>query len=320
MDPGLRDTLARTASDLSAAVQAGNVPAVRSATVTALAGNFGATEALVRATGAELAGDTLTVRQLYVLDATSRTSAEAGAADFACPLADVASSETDFSISGLPAGRFAFAMVEASGGAHPWLLAYLLQQEGPAATGTWKMAGFYPHPRTAGGHDGLWYWRDARTKLAGREPWLAWLEFGEADTLLRPAAFVTSTSLDALHTEQRTAAPAGLANGPSMDSPLVLKAAAGTEFRITQMAAQATDNDGPLRLLLHVEAQGSTDPAAMRARGTAAAQALVSEHPELRAAFTGVLLLVEPAGGSPEVVSLPMNSLPMNSLPMHSLQ
>lgn len=316
LQPALRDTLAQTALELGSAVKAGDVAAVRGATIPSLAASFAGTEALIRATGAQLGGGTLEVTQLYVLDATSRTGSETGSADFSCPLADAAASETDFSINGLPAGRFAFAMVEAERGPHPWLLAFLLQQESAAGppgsgspTGGWKLAGFYPHPRTAGGHDGLWYWTDARAKVAGKQPWLAWLEYGAADALLRPATFVSSTHLDALHTEQRTAAPPGLTEGVSADSPVLLKAAEGGEFRITQMSAEPAENDGPLRLFLHVAAPPGSDPAAMRTHGTAAAGALLTAHPELRPAFTGVLVLVDRQGSNPEVLSLPMGSL-----------
>lgn len=310
--PVLRDTLEQTALDLATAVKAADAAGVRSGTVTSLAANFTGTEAIVRSLGPMLSGEALQVTQLYVLDATGRAPGAAGSADFTCPLADAAASETDFSINGLPQGRFAFAMVEAKGGPHPWLLAFLLQQEGTAPNGVsaaWKMAGFYPHARTAGGHDGLWYWNEARARVAAKQPWLGWLEYGEADTLLRPAAFISTTHLDALHAEQRSNAPAGLAEGLGPDFPVVIKAADGTEFHITGMSAEATDSDGPLRLVLHVQAQGSTDAAAMQARGNAAAGALLTQHPELRSAFTSVLVLVEPLSGNPEVLTLPMSAV-----------
>lgn len=310
--PALRDTLAQTVLDLASAIKSADVATVRAGTVSSLAGNFAPTEALLRSTGPLLSGDTLQVTQLYVLDATGRAPGATGSGDFTCPLTDAASSETDFSINGLPTGRFAFAMVEAAHGAHPWLLAFLLQQEGTAPNGVsaaWRMAGFYPHPRTAGGHDGLWYWTDARAKVAAKQPWLGWLEYGAADTLLRPATFVSSTHLDALHTEQRTAAPPGLAEGLGPDFPAVVKAGDGTEFRITGMSAEAAEGDGPLRLVLHTEAQGSSERAALQARGSAAAAALLTAHPELRPAFTGVLVFVDAPGGTPEVVSLPMSAV-----------
>ncbi len=312
--PALRDSLAQTALDLASAVKGGDVAAVKAGTVASLAANFAGTEGLVRATGAQLSGDTLQVTQLYVLDATSRAASEAGTADFSCPLADAAASETDFSINGLPPGRFAFAMVEAVRGPHPWLLAFLLQQEGGASetatgAGKWKLAGFYPRARTAGGHDGLWYWQDARARVAAREPWLAWLEFGEADALLRPANFMSSSHLDALHAEQHAAAPPGLTEGVSADSPLTLKAPEGGEFRVTQISAEPTDADGPPRLQLHVAGTAGAASGAMRQRGTLAAEALLAAHPELRPAFTSVLVFVDVPGGSPEVVSLPMTAV-----------
>src|SRR5579875_3299606 len=113
--------------------------------------------------------------------------------------------ETDFSIAGLPAGRFAFVMVEASG-PRPWLLSFLLEQQ----PGGWKMAGFYPHPRNAAGHDGGWYWTTARTDAKDGKEWLAWVLYGQADELLRPANFVSSTNLDRLRSELRSVTPPAL--------------------------------------------------------------------------------------------------------------
>ena len=65
-------------------------------------------------------------------------------ADFSCPLMGT-TSETDFAIGGLPPGLYVFAMVEATGD-QPWLLSFLLQQDG----GAWKLAGFYPQATDGG--------------------------------------------------------------------------------------------------------------------------------------------------------------------------
>ena len=107
-------------------------------------------------------------------------------------------------------------------------------------------------------------------------------------------------------TQLYLAAPPGLTEGLSADSPVVLKEPDGGEIRITQMYAEAADRDGPVRLVLHVAVPAGSDSAAMRARGTAASQALLAAHPELRPAFTGMLIFVEKTEGSPEVLSLPM--------------
>ena len=63
-----------------------------------------------------------------------------------------------------------------------------------AGHGSWR--DFIRRRRTAAGHDGLWFWKSARTYAKADELWLAWMLYGEADELLRPANFVTSTNLD----------------------------------------------------------------------------------------------------------------------------
>jgi hypothetical protein len=242
----------------------------------------------------------LRVTQLYELNAANRKAGDASVAEFACPLIGT-TSETDFAIPGLPPGTYGFAMVEANG-PNPWLLAFLLQQEG----GQWKMAGFYPRARTAAGHDGLWYWRAARNAAKTKDLWLAWLMYGEADQLLRPANFVTSTNLDLLQTERRTAVPPELSDGIGAQTPLVVKgagagAAGAAEYRFTAISTEGSEDGKGLNLMLHLELEPGTDPAApnpaaAKARNVAAAAALLDAHKELRQAFANVWVFAESAG------------------------
>ena len=113
-----------------------------------------------------------------------------------------------------------------------------MEQQGTA----WKMAGFYPHARTAAGHDGLWYWTTARADAKAGKKWLAWVLYGEADQLLRPANFITSTHLDQLRSERRSNAPGELSEGISPEAPLVIKAKDGSEFRFTSLGSVATED------------------------------------------------------------------------------
>jgi hypothetical protein len=205
--------------------------------------------------------------------------------------------ETDFSISGLPPGLYGFLMVEASG-ARPWLLSFLVRQE----NGKWKLAGFYPHARTAAGHTGLWYWNSARDGAKAKNDWDAWLMYGEADALLRPANFATSSNLDKLRAEQRTVAPPGLSDGIGPQTPLVLKGATGAEFRFTGISSEGSDDGKRLNLVLHVDGDpGLMAASDQSARNAAAASAILNAHKELRTAFDGVTVISEVQGRSPFV-------------------
>ncbi len=298
-----RNDIGSAAMTLASAVLAGDAARVRSNTVTQFAGDFNQTAYLVQTTASRIAGDQLAVTQAYLLDASTRPAGDGSQAEFACALAG-SPSETDFAIPGLPTGKFAFVMVEARG-ARPWLLAFLLEQEG----GAWKMAGFYPHERTAAGHDGLWYWTTARADAKADKPWLAWVLYGEADQLLRPAGFVTSANLDKLRSEERTSAPEPLSNGLSAQTPLSVVGSNGASFRVTSLAAQADEGGRILNLVMHIEAQPGLLGEAASARNVAAASALLSAHPELRQGFDNIWVLADAPGASPVVVQRPMSEI-----------
>lgn len=285
---------------LASAVQRADVAAVKSDTSAQLTGDFGATANLIQATSAGLAGDSLAVKQLYLLDASTRSATDTADADFTCALGSTAA-ETDFSIAGLPAGRYAFLIVAATG-PQPWTLSFLLQAEG---TG-WKMAGFYPHRTDVAGHDGLWYWTAARADAKAGKPWLAYVRYGEADQLLRPANFVATTNLFRLRSELRSATPPALADGLSETNPLVLTGLNGAEYRITGLNSDSSSDGKQLNLLVHLRGEGGNDAQAAVVRGAAAGEALLRAHPELRTGFDNLWVISETPGTNPVISDRPI--------------
>src|SRR6202012_1291947 len=109
----------------------------------------------------------LRVTQLYRLDARSRKAGGSAEAVFSCALGGRAG-EVGFGIPRVLPGGLGFVVVVEAPGARPWLLPMLLAQQGTA----WKMAGFSPHARSVGGHDGLWYWTTARADAKAGKKWL----------------------------------------------------------------------------------------------------------------------------------------------------
>jgi hypothetical protein len=295
MTGDLRQSLADTALALATAVKAGDAERVRSMSSQEIASNFDSTTFVVHQTATAIANDTLRVMQLYRLDASARKAGDSTAADFGCALSG-STDEVDFSIPGLPPGVYAFVIVEAAGD-RPWSLPILLEQQGAA----WKMAGFYPHARTVGGHDGLWFWTTARADAKAGKKWLAWILYGQADQLLRPANFITSTHLDQLRSERRSNAPGELSEGISAEAPLVVKAKDGAEFHFTSLGSAATEDGKSLNLVLHYHVDSIGDPGAANTRNTAAAAALLAAHPELREGFSAASIFAEAQGQTPFV-------------------
>jgi hypothetical protein len=297
MQPALRDALADAALNLATALQTSDVAKMRAATVDEIAKDFSSSEFLIRSTSTKIAGETLRVTSVYGLDAAARKAGDATDAEFSCPLT-ASALETDFAIPGLPPGNYAFAMVEAAGGAQPWLLSFLLRQDG----GTWKMAGFYPHARSAAGHDGLWYWNEARAAAKAKQDWAAWLLYNEASALLRPANFLDSSHLDKLLAEQHGATPPELSNGVSKESPLVVKSATGDEFHFTTLSTDRSDDGTRVNVMLHMRSD-SSDAASVKTRNEAAAAAFVKAHPEVRKDFQGVWVFAETDAQQPFVMT-----------------
>jgi hypothetical protein len=292
----VRTSVADAAMALALDVKADSVAKLKAEAIEEYAANFTAANALIDHTAAKLGGDTLQVTQVYLLDARNRKSTDQGDAEFNCPLAD-STAETDFSISGLPPGMYAFVMVEGTGN-NAWLISMLLRQD----AGHWKLAGLYPHARKAEGHDGVWYWTKAREAAKANQIWYAWLLYGEADQLLRPANFVGTTNLDKLHSEQRTATPPELADGISAENPLVLKGAGAAQFRLTSVSSEGSEDGSRLNLVLHYVPDAALvgGPQAM-AQNAAAAGALLNAHKELRDGFDSVIVIAEVKGQSPFV-------------------
>jgi len=307
-----RKALAAAASGLAIKVQANDTASIRAQTIAEFAKDFGSMQSLISATAPRIAGDTLSVDQVYLLDASDlKKNADGSPADaqFFCSL-NRSTMEADFLIPALPAGRYAFAMVNAATASTtpPWRLSFLLRQEpSPAGQGQWQLAGFYPKPLTAAGHDGLWYWIQARELAKQKQPWNAWLYYQAATMLLRPADFVLSTHLDKLRTEAASAAPPALSDGVSVDAPLVVKGANGTEYHFSSLTVDDSLGQSALDLSLHLRLdQPAADPAAARKLNSDAMSALLAAYPELRKPFHGVWVFADAAGQSPFASELPM--------------
>ncbi len=302
MKPGQRDGLTAAATRLAMEVEKADDATLRSDSIGDLQANFTPVTNLVAATAPHLRGAAARVEQVYVLDASTLTKAADGAnpdAQFYCTL-NKSAAEADFTIPQLPPGVYGFAMVRFEGAA-PWRVSMLLRQE----AGVWKLAGLYPKALTADGHEGLWFWTQARSLAAAKESWTAWLYLQEARLLLTPAGFVSSTHLVKLGDEVTAATPPALSAGLSAETPLVLKGADGAEFRVTALSVDALGADR-LDVSEHIKADALGDGTAARKRNADAAAALLAAHPELRKAFHGVLVSTDVPNQAPFATELSM--------------
>ncbi len=302
-----RDTMAASARDIGSKVQANDATGLRGQTVPEFANNFAPLQNLVAETSPRLKSGEISVEQVYLLDATEIKGAPgAPEAQFFCSL-NRSANDVEFLIPGLVPGVYGFAVVRFSSPT-PWIVSMLLHREGSK----WLLAGIYPHAAEAAGHDGLWYWREARRLNSERQHWNAWLYYGEAEALLKPADFIQSSHLEKLRDEQKSAAPPALSAGIGPDVPLVIKAKNGQEYRFTALTTEDSLGKDKVDISAHLRVDQIGDVPTARQRNEDAMRALVAAYPELRGSFHGVWMVAEQAGAGaqpPFATEEPMTSL-----------
>lgn len=306
MQPADRTALVGSATKLATEIQANQTDAVRQQTVAEIAQNFSGIANAIATVAPHLSGATFVTSTVWLLDARGNGGATKPVdTQFFCNL-NGGSQSTVFSFQALPPGRYGLVMLDAAQAQPPYQLALLLREEGE---GTWKLGGFFPRTTTAAGHDGVWYWKTARADAQKRQSWNAWLNYSEAERLLRPAAFVSSSHLEQLQDEQSKAAPAALSGGIGPETPLVVKAKDGTEYRVTALMPDDTLGKERIDVAMHFVAEPLADPVAARARNQHAAEALLSAYPELRDSVHGVWIYAEPQTGAPFASEEPVSNL-----------
>jgi len=318
MKPADRDGLENAARTLALEVQRDDVAGLRQQSVPEFARDYTAMTSLVASTSARIAAAPLAVEQIYLLDATNLKTLADGTnqdAQFFCSLNN-SIAEATFLIPALPPGRYAFAQVLAQGAKAPWGLSFLLRQD---TAGAWSLAGFYPKALIAAGHDGLWYWTQAREQVKAKRLWAGYLFYQEAQTLLQPVGFVGSTHLDKLRKEATDAAPPALSTGIGPEMPLVVRGQNAAEFRFTNFTTDDSLGGDKLYVVVHLAPDPPPDAPAAGAkpapappavspkdRNSSAMTALLAAYPELRANFGGVWVFADAPGKNPFVTEQSM--------------
>jgi hypothetical protein len=302
-----RDALAAVARGLAAKVQANDVSGLQAATAAEYAKDFTGIGTVVGTTSAKVKGGTPVVEQVYLLDANQLKRNADGSlpdAQFFCSL-NKSVAEADFVIPGLAPGSYGFVVVDVADASSPWRLSFLLRQE----QGKWMLAGFYPKPLSAAGHDGLWYWTQARTMTAQKQRWNAWLYYQQAQNLLVPVNFVQSTHLEKLKTEASAAAPPALSEGVSAEAPLVVKGSDGVEYHFTALGVDDSLEKDKIDIMAHLKVDQIGDPAAARKRNSDAMAALLTAYPEMRKPFHGVWMIADVPGQNPFATEQAMSEI-----------
>jgi hypothetical protein len=293
-----RTPIVQAARQIALDVQGGRTADLKAATVPEVAANFNSIAQASAALAPLISGATITVDAVYRLDASDAKPGDEQE-QFFCDAGENA--HVVFSIQHLPPGQFAFALVHATGVAKPQQISLLLQSLKAGAP--WQLAGFFPKPLTVAGHDGLWYWKQARAYGQKKQSWNAWFYYSTAVYLLQPAGFFSSTNFEKLVDEQQAAHPSDLPG----TAPITITAD-GASYKVTSL--RTDDELGGFDLVAH-HTSTSSDPVTTRTHTIAVMRGLLTLHPELREAFHGLWVFAD-AGPEGQAFSLeqPMTAIP----------
>jgi hypothetical protein len=292
-----RDKYVSAARAIAADAQKGDVAAVKATTLGSVAADFDGIAASIQALSPLIRTATLTVDSVYALDASDLKAPE-DQTQFFCGIGNTARS-VSFNIPQLPPGRYVLAIFHAMGVAQPQQVSMLLSGD---AGGSWKLAGFFVRPWTAGGHDGIWYWKQAREYQQKKQDWNSYFYFKTAAYLLMPVDFVSSPNLEKLQKETSSVQSPGLPG----EQPMQL-AANSQSFAVTSLR---TDGSlGGLDLVIHFQGAELPDPVAARTRNVEVMKAMLAQHPELRLSFHGLWVYADAPNQRSFAIELPMDQI-----------
>lgn len=303
-----RDGVSRAAKLLVGDVQNGDLQGLRNDTLPAVAADFTGIANSANALKPQIQQAGVTVDALFLFDAT-QPSAQ-GNQFFCTPNGSTMTIVLNF--SGLPPGKYALAILHATGVPKPQQISLILS---PGQDGQWKLAGFFAKPMMLAGHNGIWYWAQARQYAQHKDEWAAYFYYQIASFLTIPADFITSPNVDKL---RRESSEVHAQNLPT-DHPVSLQVN-GAPYQIAKVDFSA--DLGPLDCVIHYtpdpqQAAELRNPVTARRQVVSLMNSILTMHPGLRTAFHGLWVYADSNGATLFALELPMNQItgaPSNSM------
>lgn len=299
MTPAQRNNYEQASRALAREIAAGNSAAVRAATVSSVASHFDEIASTISRTSSLIQKATLTIDNLYNLNATDLKASD-DRAQFFCGLPG-SSLLVTLTIPKLPPGNFVVAVLDATGAEQPQRLAMILQND-PSGSAQWKLAGLFVRPLTIAGRDGVWYWRKARKFAEAKQNLDAFFYYQTAQFLSDPVDFLSSPNLEKLQKEMQDVRPSDLPGA----NPLVVSAS-GLNLEVTGLRTDTFQ--GNLDLVVDYKAQGVSGPVATREQILELMKAILNRYPQLRGAFHGLWVYAYNSGGQPFAIEQTMNQI-----------
>ncbi|HEY9126828.1 MAG TPA: hypothetical protein VIM62_06860 [Acidobacteriaceae bacterium] len=299
LKPEDRRAILEAGNALAADVADQKLDAMQAALLPAVVSEWDGMKSIAVAAKSLVQGGKVEWGDAYLLDATELK----GPADsqFFCTNADSQITIT-INLHNLPPGKFALLIGDAAGAPLAGQLAFILGQDSSQAGGQWKLGGIFAREGALDGHDGVWYWSEARKYASAKQEVSAWLAYDFARWLLIPVDFLSSPHLDKLNREQEHG------TNPANSMPLTVSGEGGKNWKINNLRIDTTLHHADVALTY--ESAGTADPAAARAEAVAVMSALLKVHPGIREHFHGLWAYAERDGRQNYAIELAMHDIP----------
>ncbi|MGB6975427.1 MAG: hypothetical protein WBD67_12165 [Terracidiphilus sp.] len=294
-----RDLLAGVGQRLTDAIVQQNYGALKASLLPQVEQQWSGMQAAVENGAAFVKGGKAQIEEMYLLDATGGTTP--ADQQFFCSNASGSLTVT-LTMRALPPARYALVLADAAGAKLKGKMGLVLVWDATGSVPAWKLGGLTVRQGAIGGHDGVWYWTEARSLAASGSGWSAYYTYELARGLLLPVDFLSSPNLEKLNHEQ-----SDLTSGPAHAFPLTVGEGSRT-WKIEGIEADTSLRDADLRVTY--DSLGMTDPAAARTEATAVLSALLKAHPDLRANFHGLWAYAMRDGKATPVMELRMAQIP----------
>jgi len=288
MEAPVRSALETTAKRYFDMVSRGDSAALQQNAIPSLATNFGDITAAVKDNQAAFAGAKGSVRPPFLLLSDGKDPLPR--AEFLCGVFGSAGQTKDsavFVLTHLPPGKYAVAVVDATGTDDARAMTMILQQLGA----DWKLAGVFVRASQVSGHDAVWFTQRAREFKTKGQNRNAWLYFREAIMLTTPADIMSTQATDKLYDEAQGVQPTDL----PVDGNVVDLAAGGVTYQLTAVFPMGVGGD--LDLVVRYKAADISNTLQTFQNNNTLIKALVARFPEFREAFAGVAArAIDPTG------------------------
>lgn len=285
-DP-IKSAVERAAQQVFDQASRGDSNSMKANAIPSLQSSFSGIEGAVNDNKAAMEGAHPQLRNSFLLDTGASPSPDGR---FFCGVFGangLAANGAEFDLPGIPAGKYGLVIQDFIGGKGPYALTTIFQD-----LGGWKLAGFYVRPEAVGGHDGIWYLKQARDYKGKGQNHNAWFYYLESWELMAPVRFMDTTLLGNIVKESNAVQPKDV---PAGGNP-VSYSANGKTYSITDISVFPTDKSFDLSIKYSVPSTADFNATVNDARNLASAY--IAQYPELKDAFGNVWAhAVDPNGG-----------------------